>query len=322
MAFEPAVGRCLITGASGFVGRHLFQRMDLLGLPVRGASRQALGATGDWVQVDVRGGSTDWRAALLDCDSVVHAAGRAHVLKEQACDPLALFREANVDVTLALAEQALMMGVKRFVFISSIGVSGNVTSTGQPFTEQQRPQPHAPYAVSKLEAEQALTRLLAGTSMELVIVRPPLVYASHAPGNFARLLGLVHRRLPLPFGSVENARSMVALENLVDFLMCCLRHPSAAGQTFLVADGEDLSTAELIRVLADGMGHTPRLVPVPTALLALGARLTGRMSMYQQLCLSLQVDTSKARSLLGWRPPVCARTALRQTSRNWYDSRS
>lgn len=322
MPSEALAGRCLITGASGFIGHRLFEQLMALGVPVRGASRQVVEAPGDWVQVDVQGAATDWRHALQGCDSVVHAAGRAHVLKEQAGDPLALFREANVEATLALAEQALALGVKRFVFISSIGVSGNVTPAGQPFTEQQAPRPHAPYAVSKLEAEQALTQRLAGTAMALVIVRPPLVYASHAPGNFARLLGLVQRRLPLPFGKVNNARSLVALDNLVDFLVCCLQHPAAAGQTFLVADGEDLSTDELVAVLAQGMGHVARSLPVPPTLLALGARLTGRTAMYQQLCESLQVDTRKAQTLLGWQAPLAARTALQQTARQWRDARS
>jgi nucleoside-diphosphate-sugar epimerase len=322
MRSESTPGRCLITGASGFIGGALFDRLQQTGVPVRGTSRQTASVAGDWVQVAELGRYTDWSAALRGCDVVVHAAGRAHVLQEQVQDPLEAFREVNVQGTLALARQALEAGVRRFVFISSIGANGAETFPGQPFNEACDPRPQQAYARSKLEAEQALQALLTGTAMEWVIVRPPLVYASQAPGNFARLLQLVARRLPLPLGRVDNARSMVALQNLTGFLQLCLHHPAAAGEVFVIADGEDISTARLVELMAQGMGQPSRLVPVPPALLRWGLKALGREGMGQQLCGSLQVDASKARNLLGWRPEVSVDDALRESARQWLARRS
>lgn len=320
MVSEVFTGRCLVTGASGFIGQALVRRLQQDAHPVVGASRQAVGSN-DWRQVEVCGAATDWRTALEGCDTVVHAAGRAHVLRERTGDPLALFREANVETTRALAEQSRELGIRRFIFLSSIGVNGNATSIDQSFTEHDAPKPKADYAVSKLEAEQLLAKIFEGSRTELVIVRPPLVYAGHAPGNFARLLALVDKGLPLPFSRVRNARSMVALENLVDFLVCCLVHPAAANQTFLVADGEDYSTHALHSLLAQGMGKTPRSLPVPPSWLASAARLAGMGGMHLQLCGSLRVSIDKAHALLGWKPPVQAADALRDSSKQWRERR-
>ncbi|MFF7107642.1 NAD-dependent epimerase/dehydratase family protein [Pseudomonas sichuanensis] len=317
---ELANGRCLITGASGFIGHALMRRLAEQGREVRASTRHVPPGDG-WVQVEMLGSATDWRSALDGCDTLVHAAGRAHVLRERDGDPLKLFREANVEATRALAEQACAQGVRRFVFLSSIGVNGNATSLEQPFTERDIPRPQADYARSKLEAEQLLSEVFRGTQTELVIIRPPLVYAAHAPGNFARLLGLVHKRLPLPFARVRNARSMVALDNLVDFLVCCLEHPAAANQTFLVADGQDFSTGQLLTLLANGMGNASRSLPVPASWLAVGASLCGLAGVHQQLCGSLRVDIAKARTLLGWQPPVDASQALRDSARQWLENR-
>jgi nucleoside-diphosphate-sugar epimerase len=322
MKSDPHNFHCLITGASGFIGLALLKRLQAQGLPVRGTSRQAATASEEWIQVADMSGDTDWSPALRGCDVVVHAAGRAHVLAEVSGNPLEQFRQVNVQGTLALARQALEMGVRRFVFISSIGVNGAETLQGHAFTEACEPQPEQAYAQSKLEAELALRELLAGQSMELVIVRPPLVYASHAPGNFARLLGLVGRRLPLPLGAVNNARSMIALENLLGFLELCMRHPAAANETFVIADGQDVSTVQLVELLAQGMGHRPKLLPVPALALRWIFTLSGRGGMGQQLCGSLQVNASKARTLLGWQPEVSPADALRESGRRWLCARS
>lgn len=315
-------GRCLITGASGFIGRALFDHLHAQDIPVRGTSRRPSAVQGDWVQISDMGRDTDWTEALRGCDVVVHAAGRAHVLNEQEADPLAQFREINVEGTLALARQAVEMGVRRFIFISSIGVNGSETFPGNPFHEATDPRPQQAYARSKLEAEQALQELLSGHPMEWVIIRPPLVYAHDAPGNFARLLGLVSRRIPLPLGRVNNARSMIALQNLVSFLALCIRHPAAANEVFVIADGEDISTARLVELLADGMGYRARLLPVPVKLLRWGLGVLGRHALSQQLLGTLQVDATKARNLLGWQPEVSAPDALRDSARCRLDSRS
>lgn len=312
----------LITGASGFIGRALIGRLSQHHKLIRGTTRGTLTAPGNWVQIPSIDRNTDWSGALDGCDVVVHTAGRAHVLRDNSLDPLTEFREVNVHGTLALARQALAAGVRRFVFISSIGVNGTQTQPGQPFTEACTPRPEQAYAISKLEAELALRELLAGQPMELVIVRPPLVYAGHAPGNFGRLLGLVGKRLPLPLGSLHNARSMIALQNLVGFLELCIHHPAAANETFVIADGEDFSTTQLVELLAQGMGHRARLLPVPSGALRWGLALAGRGGMGQQLCGSLQVDATKARTLLGWKPEISAAVALRQSAFEWMQARS
>jgi nucleoside-diphosphate-sugar epimerase len=244
-------------------------------------------------------------------DVVVHLAARAHVLQEGVADPLAEFRRVNVDGALSLARQSIANGVKRFIFISSIGVNGGFTS-GQAFTENSPEAPHADYAQSKQEAERALKTLAEGSGMELVVIRPPLVYAANAPGNFRRLLKLVASGLPMPFGSVNNRRTMVALPNLVDFINACIQHPAAANETFLVSDSQSISTGEMARLLSQGMGKTTMLLPVPDALMKWTAKLAGKSNLYVQLCCSLEVDNAKARRLLNWQPPLTAQAALVQ----------
>lgn len=308
--------RVLLTGATGFVGSAVQQRIVAdAQYDLTVAARRAVFAHDAVrvVQVADLTAQTDWSAALQDVDVVIHCAARAHVLIEDAVDPLIEFRKINVDAALALAQQALVAGVKRFVFISSIGVNGASTEKA-PFTESSAPAPHAPYAVSKLEAELALQKLCADSVMELVIIRPPLVYAGHAPGNFARLLKLVSFGLPLPFLLVKNQRSMVALENLVDFILCCAVHPTAANQTFLIADHQPVSTPQMLRYLSSGMGKRLLLLPVPLSLMRVVAILAGRKALFNQLCGSLEVDASKARQLLGWTPPVTVEDAMRKTA--------
>lgn len=312
-------GRCLVTGAGGFIGSALLPHLRIHGWTVRGSSRLPLESVAELVAVGELNSGTDWRKALDGCDVVVHAAARAHQLRDNAAEPLTEFRRVNVDATMALAAQAIEAGVRRFVFISSIGVNGNINTAG-PFTEDQVPAPSADYAVSKLEAEQGLLHLLSDSDTELVILRPTLVYAAHAPGNFARLLRIVAAGFPLPLGGVRNRRSLLALENLLDFIGLCCERPEAAGQLFVVADGEDLSTPELIRCLAGGMHRPARLWPCPDAVLRLGAQVLGRQSMYQQLCGDLQVDIGKACRVLGWSPPLPARSALHAAGRHYLES--
>jgi nucleoside-diphosphate-sugar epimerase len=307
----------LITGATGFVGKALVQRLladdGLLRLVVsvrRDGQRwpeQVLPiVTGDLNP------STDWSFALEGVAVVVHSAARVHVMHDTAADPLTAFRAVNVDGTLKLARQAAAAGVKRFVFISSIGVNGAQTVLGKPFSETDKPNPHNAYALSKWEAEQGLMRIADETGLEVVIVRPPLVYGPNAPGNFGSLSRVVQRGWPLPLGAVHNQRSLVALDNLVDFIITCITHPQAANQTFLVSDGQDLSTTELVRGMAQAAGVPARLLPVPVWALQAGATLLGKGDAVQRLCGNLQVDISKARSLLGWVPPVSVQEGLRR----------
>ena len=306
--------KILITGATGFVGAALVQKInslyDIIAL-VR-AQNSLLPST---VQQLVA--NNIFTADLPDnIDVIIHLAGRAHILNEQVTDPLAEFRKVNVEGTLRLARQALEKKVKRFIFISSIGVNGSVTKQ-QPFKEDSIPQPHADYAVSKLEAEQELKKLFAGSDTELVIIRPPLVYAAHAPGNFARLLKLVATNLPLPFAGTKNKRSFVALENLVDFIQICIEHPNATNQTFLVADQISISTRELVQYLKQGMGKPARFIYIPQPLMKLGAACVGKSKLYEQLFESLEVDTTKAQKLLGWTAPLTTQQALLQAGQNY-----
>ncbi|MBB3590245.1 UDP-glucose 4-epimerase [Rhizobium sp. BK529] len=252
---------------------------------------------------------TDWSEALKSVDVVVHLAARAHVLKDDSADPLAVFRSENTASALNLAEQAAKAGVKRLVFISSIGVNG--MQSIRPFRHDDPPAPTEPYAISKHESEIALKAVAGRTRMELVIIRPPLVYGPNAPGNFARLVNLVLKRLPLPLGSVRNRRTLVALANLVDLIALCMRHPAAAGEVFLAGDAEDLSTPDLIRAIADGLGIKPALYPFPVSILRGALAIAGKQDLFDRLCGSLQVDISHARDVLGWSPAITPREGLR-----------
>lgn len=306
--------KILITGASGFVGRTLVQKLntshEILAL-VRSQSNSFPANIQKLIAKDI------FEVELpSDIDVIIHLAGRAHILNEQTTDPLSEFRKVNVEGTLQLARQALEKKVKRFIFMSSIGVNGAVTLQ-QPFTEDALSQPHADYAVSKLEAEEALKKLFAGSDTELVIIRPPLVYAAHAPGNFARLLKLVATNLPLPFARTQNKRSFVALENLVDFIQVCIEHPNAANQTFLVADQNSISTRELVQYLKQGMGKTPYFIYIPQPLMKLGAACVGKSKLYEQLFESLEVDASKAQKLLGWIAPLSTQQAMLKAGQDY-----
>ncbi|MCE9602040.1 MAG: SDR family oxidoreductase [Gemmatimonadetes bacterium] len=311
----------LVTGANGFVGRALMRRLsDTDDIHVSAAVRRPAefsGTGGARAAIAVHGIASpleqmDWSTALSGVGTVVHLAARVHILGERRGDPLARFRAVNVAGTLNLARQCAQAGVTRFVYLSSVKVNGESTPPGHPFVESDVPAPQDAYAVSKLEAEQGLSVVSAQTGMEIVIVRPPLVYGPGVKANFAALMRAVQRGWPLPLGSVRNRRSLVALDNLVDLLALCLVHPSAANQTFLVSDGLDLSTPDLIRGIADAAGVRPRLVPVPAAILRLAGIALGRREAMARLCGNLQVDISKARGLLGWSPPVTVSEGLRR----------
>jgi nucleoside-diphosphate-sugar epimerase len=248
---------------------------------------------------------------------VVHTAARVHVMEGGEFDPLTEYQRVNVQGTRRLAKQAVTAGVKRFVFISSIKVNGEITPPDQSFSSEGGATPQDPYGISKLEAELALYEIAKETDMEVVIIRPPLVYGPKVRANFQALMRVVGRGVPLPLGSINNRRSLVGLDNLVDFILICVKHPAAANQTFLVSDGEDMSTAELVRRMARAMGRPARLFPVPVWLLQLVAARLGKREVVQRLCSNLQVDISKARSLLGWEPPVSVDEGLRRATSEW-----
>lgn len=297
----------LVTGASGFVGGALLRRLSGEGQAVRGAYRSGAARPSagiETVTIGDLGPALDWTAALESVAVVVHTAARVHVMRDTADDPLDEFRRANVEGTLGLARQAAAAGVQRFVFVSSVKVHGESTPPGKPFSEHDEPAPQDAYGQSKLEAEQGLSAISAQTGMELVIIRPPLVYGPGVRANFQTLMRAVARGLPLPLAAVDNRRSLVALDNLVDFIATCIVHPAAANQTFLVCDGEDLSTPALIRRMAAAMGRPARLFAVPVWLLQAGAVMLGRPAVFQRLCGNLQLDISKARTMLGWHGPL------------------
>jgi nucleoside-diphosphate-sugar epimerase len=287
----------------------------LSGYQAVGSVRNAAGLLDEKVvEVGDLTGQTLWSFALAGADAVVHLAGRVHVMNDTEVDPLTAFRAVNVEGTLNLAHQAVAAGVRRFVFISSTKVNGEFTEPGQAFVEADAPNPQDFYSQSKHEAEKGLRHLSSDTCMEVVVIRPPLVYGPGVKANFAALMHAVQSGWPLPLGAVHNQRSLVALDNLVDFIVTCIAHPHAGNQTFLVSDGQDLSTTELVRGMAQAAGVPARLLSVPLWALQTGASLLGKGDAVQRLCGNLQVDISKARSLLGWEPPVSLREGLRRTT--------
>jgi nucleoside-diphosphate-sugar epimerase len=304
--------KVLVTGASGFVGSALVGFLHGKGYDVLGTVRSAALAQCSILAPELSA-TSGWRELLAGRDVVVHAAARAHVLTETETDPLAVFREVNTAGTLNLARQAAAAGVRRFVFISSIGVNGLYTREGDCFTEQSPPAPHNDYALSKWEAEQGLLEISRETGLEVVILRPPLVYGPGVKANFLRLIRMVERGLPLPLGAIHNRRSFLYLGNFVDAIRCCVVHPEAAGQTFLLDDGDPVSTPELIRALARAMGRPARMLAVPVGVLKLAGALVGKRAAVARLASSLLVDSSLIRSRLGWMPPFSMEAGLAAT---------
>ena len=315
------MAKIAVTGATGFVGNALV--VKLVSLPrfevlawVRKTPVHVLSGL-QYVQQGDLSLDGSWQKDLAGVGVLVHAAARVHVMHDTATDPMAEFRRVNVQGTLRLARQAAAAGVRRFIFISSIKVNGEATAPGVPFFADDLPVPLDPYGVSKMEAEQGLRDIAAQTGMEVVIVRPPLVYGPGVKANFKAMMRWLARGIPLPLGAIDNRRSLVALGNLVDLIVTCIDHPAAANQTFLVSDGEDLSTTQLLQRMGQALGKPARLVPVPPALLKLGAALVGRPAVAPRLCGSLQVDISKTQQLLGWAPPLSVDEGLKKAAEGY-----
>lgn len=302
-----------ITGSTGFIGQHLVQTLGSLTehklmLPVR--EIQSSDISSDVSVFANLSDITEDYFSKNNCDVVIHLAARAHVTSEYLTDPLQEFRKVNCHLTLDLARKAAAAGVKRFIFLSSIGVNG--ISNLKPFKVTDNPAPVESYAVSKLEAEIGLLEVAKSTGMEVVIIRPPLVYGPKAPGNFGKLAALVKSGIPLPLGAVNNKRSMVSLSNLTNLITICIEAPQAGNQTFFVSDDHDLSTTALLRMMAKAAGQYLLLLPVPVSLLKIAARLVGKQGIIDRLCGNLQIDIEHTKNTLNWRPVVTVQDAINQ----------
>lgn len=307
--------KILVTGASGFVGKAFCAEALERGIQVRSVIRSGkkLQSSLDCFVIDDMISMPDWLDALHGCDAVIHLAARVHIMRETADDPLSEFRLLNVAGTEHLARSASAAGIKRFVYVSSVKVNGEETNHDEVYTELDMAAPQDPYGISKWEAEKKLQQISEETGLEIVIVRPPLVYGAGVKGNFAQLISAVAKGVPFPFASVKNKRSLIYVRNLVDALMLCVTHPKAAGNTYLVSDAEAVSTPELLRKISLAMGKQPRLFPCPSILLKLAAKLFRKTEQISRLLSSLQVDSSKIRRDLGWVPPYSLDDGLKAT---------
>ena len=310
-AQKNKMSKVLITGANGFVGKRTCEIFSDRAIAHAAAVRRK--TSDGQVEVGTIDGGTDWTLALSGCDAVIHLAARVHVMADEATTALEKFRKTNVDGTLNLARQAARSGVRRFVFVSSVKVNGEETA-GKPFVETDVPGPCDPYGISKYEAELRLLELAAETGLEVAIVRPPLVYGPGVKANFESMLRWVYRGVPLPFGAIQNKRSVVYVDNLASLLIRCVEAPQASNQVFMVSDGQDISTSQLLCRCAGALGVPSRLLPVPQAVLSLLAAMTGKQPFMRRLCGSLQVDIGKARRMLDWEPPVSMELGLRLTA--------
>lgn len=307
--------KVFVTGATGFVGRALVKDLLQRGYSVETLVREistVLPAEVNQIVTDLGDIDVSTGVSFVDVCVVIHCAARVHVMKDDAVDALAEFRAINRDATLALARKAAESGVKRFVFLSSIGVNGN--NNLKPFSETDTPNPQESYAISKWEAELGLLALAEETGIEMVIIRPPLVYGPNAPGNFGSLIKWIDKGIPLPLGAIHNQRSFVALDNLVSFIIHCIDHPRAANEVFLISDGEDVSTTELLQKVAKAFGKRAFLLPVPVSWMTFAAKLVSKADVANRLFGSLQVDSSKARELLGWKPVITMDEQLKKTA--------
>lgn len=307
----------LITGANGFVGSKLRERLESDQVQLSCVFRNLTPGKDFKKEFSVGNLSAEinWTSTLRDIDQVVHLAARVHVMNDQSLNPLEEFRRINCDSTANLARQAAAAGVRRFIFLSSIKVNGEFTELGRPFTPEDRPVPEGPYGTSKYEAERLLLQIASETNMEVVIIRSPLVYGPGVKANFESMMRLLALDIPLPFGSLtDNRRSLVALDNLVDLIVKCLTHPAAVNQIFLVSDGKDLSTVELLKLLGEAMGHPARLFYIPPQLLKIGSVMVNKVGVYRRLCSSLQIDITKTREMLDWTPPLSLDEGLRRAA--------
>ena len=312
----------LVTGINGFVGNCLNEKLAKNKFLVKGVIREG-NCRAATIQVpcliDNIDSFTNWSECLAGVDIVIHLAARVHVMQDQAANPLQEFLEVNLDGTINLAKQAADAGVKRFVYVSSIKVNGEFT-VNKPFNEQDNPNPQDPYAVSKYQAEKGLFELAKTTGMEVVIIRPPLVYGAGVKANFLQLIGLVNRLFPLPLASVKNQRSMIYVGNLVDAIITCATHPKAANQLYLVSDNELVSTPQLIRQLARALGKRSLIFPFPIFMMKFLARFFGKSAAVDRLTQSLVIDSSKIRNELDWKPPYTMEQGLKATA-NWFKNK-
>ena len=310
--------KILVTGATGFIGRAVAEKLNERGFIVTASTRNRSADFPSSMLVHFfsgSGGAMDWTSSLVGQDVVVHCAGRAHILMDKNKDPLIAFRAANVDLTLMLASAAAAAKVKRFIFISSIGVNGEATIS-KPFNESDTPRPLSPYAQSKFEAEMGLWVIAKRTNMDVVIIRPPLVYGPSAPGNFGWLMKMVKMKIPLPFGGLENQRSLISLGNLVDFIAVCANHPNAENQLFLVSDGEDLSTSEILCNLSEALRQRTFTFRIPSLIGKFFMNILGFKKMSKSLYGSLQVDMTKAKKILNWSPPLSIKQGFQEAVRD------
>jgi len=303
--------KVLVTGATGFVGSELIRQLLAKALDVVGCVRSAdslLPSTVEQSVVDdLTKSDINWSLMLSSVDVVIHTAARAHIMNDEVLDPLSEYRKVNCNVTLRLARAAAESGVKRFVFVSSVKVNGEMSALSRPFSPDDSFIPVDPYGLSKYEAEQGLLRIAEETAMEVVIIRPPLVYGPGVRANFASMIEWVQKATPLPFGAIHNRRSLVALDNLVNFIVLCAdrdKSPKAANEVFLISDNDDVSTTQLLRKVASAFGKRSWLIPIPVSWMTFAAKLLGKEDVAVRLFSSLQVDSSKVRDLLGWKPVI------------------
>lgn len=304
-----------LTGGTGFIGGRLAQRFRDSGSVTTVAVRKASASLSPpFFEFDGLTADQSWENGVTGHEVVIHSAARVHVMNDQSADPLVEFRKINVAGTLNLARQSAASGIKRFIFISSIKVNGEGTVLGRPYTAFDTPQPRDPYGISKMEAEEGLRLVAQETGMEVVIIRPVLVYGPGVHANFRSMMSWLKKGIPLPLGAIHNKRSLVSLDNLVDLIMVCVDHPGAANQTFLVSDDEDLSTTEMLQRMAHALDRPARLLPVPAVILERGAAMLGKRAVAQRLCGSLQVDIRHTRETLNWIPPVSVDEGFRATA--------
>ena len=313
--------KILITGATGFVGRALFENLKskkkyFAHLTTR-TNQEELFEGGKAFNIGEIDPNTNWKDALDGVSCIVHCAARAHMMEKKQTDSLNAYRRINVDGTRNLAKQAALRGIKRFIFLSSVKVNGEETIASKSFKYDDIPQPQDAYGISKWEAEQALLEVSKKTGLELVIIRAPLIYGVRIKGNFLRLLDLIYKEIPLPLFNINNSRSFIGLDNLVDLIIHCIDHPKAAGKTFLVSDDEDISTPALIRKLSKIMGRSARLFSFPISILKLTGYLIGKTPEVNRLIGSLRVNSSHTRKILEWNPPFSLDEGLEKTVR-WY----